>query len=112
MIRRRKNRKNDKIFDKQYRVICFRCGRRGDIRPNCSDIPNRRNPIHNLSPGDVLGVGFEPYLGKMIINAEEREYLRDSGSCLDVVESNMISVDVLLPELVWVKQPFDLSCRE
>ena len=39
-----------------------------------------------MSAGEVLGVGFETYLSKMVINGEKREYLRDSGLCLDVME--------------------------
>ena len=47
----------------------------------------------------------------MFIKGEERNYLRDTRTCVDLCESSMISHGNLLPENVWIKQPFDATCR-
>ena len=50
-------------------------------------------------------------MSTMLINGEVRDYLRDSGSMVNLCKSNMVSMDDLLPEHVWIKQPLDATCK-
>ena len=58
-----------------------------------------------------MSEGFVPYINAAVINGEKRSYLRDSGTCQNVFEPDMVSVDDLLPENVWVRQPLDVSSK-
>ena len=107
-----KDKNVNRNFDKRRKITCFHCRRDGHIRPQCPELAEKvKYPVNNLNLGCVLSEGFVPYINTALINGEKRSYLRDSGTILDVCESDMVSVEDLLPENVWIRQPLDASCK-
>ena len=98
-----KDKNVNRNFNKKRKMTCFYCRRDWHIRPQCPELAEKvKHPVNNLNLETVLGKGFGPYIYTAVINGEKRSYPRDSGTCLDVCESDMVMVDDLLPENVWV----------
>ena len=60
---------------------------------------------------EKLGNEFEPYIHKVVINGKMREYLKDSETLIDICEASMVSMDDILSENVWVKQPLEEASK-
>ena len=43
-----------------------------------------------------------------MINGQEREYLKGSRSPINVCETDMISIEDVLSEQIWIKQPLNV----
>ena len=81
--------------------MCFHCRRDGHILPQCPELAKKlKHPVNNFNLEAVLGEGFGLYINIIVIKREKHRYLRDSGTCLEVWESDMVTVEDLLPENV------------
>ena len=107
---RDRHEKNERNFDKRRKVTCYLCGEPNHIRPNCPKLLEKSH-VNHINLKEKLGDEFEPYIHKAVINGKLREYLKDSGTLIDICEASMVNIDDILPENVWVKQPLDESCK-
>ncbi|GBL74286.1 hypothetical protein AVEN_235280-1 [Araneus ventricosus] len=98
------------MFERRRALKCFECNEPGHLRPQCRHLEKQRSekvePVNHVKERDINPF-LDPYVKRGLVNGIEIEFLRDSGSTIDLVSRRYVKQEFYCGENIWVKQPLD-----
>ncbi|GBM18741.1 hypothetical protein AVEN_129274-1, partial [Araneus ventricosus] len=98
------------MFERRRALKCFECNEPGHLRPQCPRLAKQRSekvePVNHVKERDINPF-LDPYVKPGLVNGIEIEFLRDSGSTIDLVSRRYVKPEFYCGENIWVKQPLD-----
>ncbi|GBN77618.1 hypothetical protein AVEN_151012-1, partial [Araneus ventricosus] len=98
-------------FQLRTQPACYICHSTSHLRPNCPQLNKSKELVNRVGISEQVENLFAPYLSKALVNNEEMDILRDTGTSIDIVSRNRVRPEHFTGEVVFVKQPLDVEFR-